>query len=191
MPQTSFHYQQLVPYICCVDLLVAFPSYRDVCSLFIPYWDSLVCTFLQAPLLYLNCSTFSPSGPGTWLPEAPANSTPQLEWFGTHFSETLGILHLHTCPWYLYLSLPDLGSSGVSADVSLFKPYFKGRKGDTQRKEVCFTVSHLFWSGSDARKMCTSLMIFLICSSLWLPPQKNTNRNSSLPYLLIKSLCLQ
>lgn len=79
MPQTSFHYQQLVPYICCVDLLVAFPSYRDVCSLFIPYWDSLVCTFLQAPLLYLNCSTFSPSGPGTWLPEAPANSTPQLK----------------------------------------------------------------------------------------------------------------
>lgn len=125
-----------------------------------------------------------------WSP-CQFHSAAQVIWH-PFLTETLGILHLHTCPWYLYLSLPDLGSSGVSADVSLFKPYFtKGRKGDTQRKEVCFTVSHLFWSGSDARKMCTSLMIFLICSSLRLPPQKNTNRNSSLPYLLIKSLCLQ
>lgn len=80
---------------------------------------------------------------------------------------------------------------GVSADVSLFKPYFtKGRKGDMQRKEVFHSITFILkwlWCQENVH----IALIFLICSSLRLPPQKNTNRNSLLPYLLIKSLCLQ
>lgn len=155
---------------------------------FISYRDSLVCTFL----LYLNCSTFSLSGPGAWLPEAPANSTPQLKWLGTHFSQRPSVSYtsIHAPDICIYLCL--IWAHLEFLQMFLYLNHTLQREGkETCRGRRCFTVSHLFWSGSDARKMCTSLMIFLICSSLRLPPQKNTNRNSSLPYLLIKSLCLQ
>lgn len=145
MPQTSFHYQQLVPYICCVDLLVAFPSYRDVCSLFIPYWDSLVCTFLQAPLLYLNCSTFSLSGPGTWLPEAPANSTAQLKWFGTHFSQRPSVSYtsIHAPDICIYLCL--IWAHLEFLQMFLYLNHTLRREGkETRRGRRCVSQYHIY-----------------------------------------------